>query len=59
MGNKCLSKNIVYEGVITERPVGEEKDYRGLSSGIWKRRYAVHKQGINHRLANLLSMFGI
>ena len=49
MGNKCLSENIVYEGVITERPVGEEKDYRGLSSGIWKKRYAVHKQGINHR----------
>ena len=49
MDNKCLSKNIVYEGVITELPSGEEKDYRGLSSGFWKKRYAVHKQGINHR----------
>ena len=49
MGNKCLSQNIFYEGVVTERPVGEEKDYRGLTSGIWKKRYAVHKQGMNFR----------
>ena len=42
-------KNVVYEGIVTEYPVGEKKDYRGLSSGIWKQRYAVHKQGINHR----------
>ena len=49
MDKKCLSKNIVYEAVITERPAGVENDYRGLTSGIWKKRYAVHKQGFNHR----------
>ena len=37
MDKKCLSKNIVYEAVITERPAGVENDYRGLTSGIWKK----------------------
>ena len=42
MDKKCLSKNNVYEVVITERPAEVENDYRGLTSGILKKRYAVH-----------------
>ena len=49
MDNKCLSKNIVYEAVVTEHPAEEEKDYRGLTSTAWKSRYGVHNQGFNHR----------
>ena len=49
LDKKCLTANIVYEGVITSHPDEIERDYRGLCSTSFKDRNSVHKQHINHR----------
>ena len=50
LDNKCLTDNIVYEAEITSHPDEVTKDYRGLCSTTFKKRFAVHKQHINHRI---------
>ena len=49
LGGKCLDTNIVYEGEVINLTDNDVRPYVGLTSGQWKDRYAVHKQGIKHR----------
>ena len=48
LDNKCLSQDIIYEGTVVSHPDEVVKDYRGLCSTVWKSRWAVHNQHMNH-----------
>ena len=50
LDNKCLTDNIIYEGTVVSHSDGVSKDYRGLCSTVWKDRWAVHNQHMNHRI---------
>ena len=50
LDNRCLTDNIVYEGTVVSHLDGAVKDYRGLCSTVWKDRWAVHNQHMNHRI---------
>ena len=48
LDNKCLTDNMCYESTVVSHPDEVEKDYRGLCSTVWKHRWSVHNQHMNH-----------
>ena len=49
MNGNCLAQNIVYMGNVVNRTDNHVRPYVGLTSGFFKDRFGVHKQGIQHR----------
>ena len=49
LNGECISENVVYKAIVIENPAAQhEKHYIGLATKF-KDRFAVHKQGFNHR----------
>ena len=50
MGGHCIWTDIIYKAEICKETEnqGQGKVYIGMASGIWKKRYAIHKGSFNH-----------
>ena len=49
MNGKCLARNVIYKGDVINNTDNQTNPYVGLTSGAFKERLGVHRQGINHR----------
>ena len=49
LNGKCLTRNVIYKADVVNHTDNQTNPYVGLTSGAFKERLGVHRQGINHR----------